>query len=149
MWDFQIFLLIILWGPCVWVIECGWIGIKLLCDYGKLSWILPCGAHQVLVGSVLHIWIMSNIQWLWLFIDPMFIITWGKFWKDYRSHCRTKPVLMLLIILSLSQNFLRSVRTMEFLTILWNTGTKNFIGLISLALDGLMTTFAQTLWLVR
>ena len=35
--DFQIFLLIILWGKCVLGINCGQTGIKLLCDYDKLS----------------------------------------------------------------------------------------------------------------
>ena len=35
--DFQIFLLIILWGKCVLGINYGQTGIKLLCDYGKLS----------------------------------------------------------------------------------------------------------------
>ena len=35
--DFQIFFLIIHWGKCMLEINCGRIGIKLLCDYGKLS----------------------------------------------------------------------------------------------------------------
>ena len=53
--NFRIFLLIILWDKCVWVINCGRIGTKLLCDYGSHSYMLWCGAHQVLVESVLHI----------------------------------------------------------------------------------------------
>ena len=35
--DFQIFLLIILWGKCMLGINYGQTGIKLLCDYGKHS----------------------------------------------------------------------------------------------------------------
>ena len=35
--DFRIVLLIILWGKCVLGINCGLIGIRLLCVYGKLS----------------------------------------------------------------------------------------------------------------
>ena len=35
--DFQTFSLIILWGKCMLGINCGRIGIKLLCDYGKHS----------------------------------------------------------------------------------------------------------------
>ena len=35
--DFQIFLLIILWGKCMLGIEYGQTGIRPLCDYGKLS----------------------------------------------------------------------------------------------------------------
>ena len=53
--DFQIFLLIICWERCMWVIECGQIGTKLLCDYGKHSYISLCSVYQVLVGLVLHI----------------------------------------------------------------------------------------------
>ena len=35
--DFRIFFLIIQWGKCVLGINYGQTGIKLLCDYGKLS----------------------------------------------------------------------------------------------------------------
>ena len=38
--------------------------------------------------------------------------------KDYRFHCHTRPVLMQLITLILSQNFKKFVRIMESLTIL-------------------------------
>ena len=37
------------------VINCGQIGIKLLCDYGKHSYVLQCGAEKALVGLVLSI----------------------------------------------------------------------------------------------
>ena len=46
-----------------------------------------------------------SIQWLGRFIDFTFIITLGKFWKDYRFLCHTRPVLMRLITLILSQFF--------------------------------------------
>ena len=38
--------------------------------------------------------------------------------KNYRLHCHTRPVLTQLIILILSQNFLKFVRIIAFLTIL-------------------------------
>ena len=43
------------WDKCMWVINCGQIGTKLLCNYGSYSYILWCGAHQVLVELVLRI----------------------------------------------------------------------------------------------
>ena len=53
--------------------------------------------------------------------------------KNYRCLCHTRPVLTQLIILILSQNFLKFARIIGFLTILRNTVMKNFIGLISVA----------------
>ena len=35
----------------------------------------------------------------------VFFIMWGKFWKDYRFLCHTRPVLMQLITVILSQIF--------------------------------------------
>ena len=96
---------IILWGKCMLGINCGPIGIKLLCDYGKLSWILQCGAHRLLVGLVLHTWIIKNTQWLGRFIVFLFIIMWEEFWKNYRFLCHMRPISMLLIILTPSQIF--------------------------------------------
>ena len=51
--DFQIFLSIIRWGKCVWVINCGQIGIKLLCDYGsyKLNFEMWCTLSAFGVSS--------------------------------------------------------------------------------------------------
>ena len=47
----------------------------------------------------------------------------------------------------LSQNFLKFVRIIGFLMILWGIGTKNFIGLISAVFVGLMITLVQIQWL--
>ena len=117
--DFQIFLLIILWGKCMLGINCGQTGIKLLCNYGKLDQLnsaVWC-ASSVCGVSLAHLNYTKHPMFRSVYCFHVYYHV-RRILKNCRCFCHTRPVLMQLIILILSENFKKFVRIMESLTIL-------------------------------